>query len=223
LLALHRTDEALELARSSLADPLTTQRAAIEAILDKIVSSKKATATRQGRKELEAILLERPSRDVFLALKSIFAPKDWGFHRRRLLKLLRDHQRAPDFLFELHIEEQDWKEAEEIARSQLVCAECLLRGADLVARHDANYGVDWAIMAAYRAAAQEEGTKPEVSVDAFKLARELSKTNEHRLVVDRALVDFEATHHSQAHLLSLLQKAGVHTPSATHSLTKPQS
>jgi hypothetical protein len=222
LLSLGREPEALAYARERMEDASCPDRETIGRLKDEITIRNQGERTRERRKDLERLLLDRPSREAMDALKGVFAPVDWQKHRERLMKLLMEHQRAPDLVFELLIEDDRFLEARSLAQVQDVSASRLLSAAQIAQIRSPDVAPSLAILAAYRFAGVRDAKNYGHMGEALEIAERTCALSDHPDSWDEAIEGLRASHGNAPAFRAVLKRLGVETSPDRVRLGKPR-
>ena len=147
--------EALLVARKGLSSPRPHRRDELQALVASLLEVSPRVPDRAGKKDLENLFLDHPSRASWSALERSVPEDQWPAVRKRVLAHLQRHQRAPGLVFELLLEADDVLEADGLAATQPVRGAVLEAAADRFTAVRIDLRAGWLTLAAHRRADQE--------------------------------------------------------------------
>ena len=204
-----RGKEAIAVCRKALASPRAYHRQRLQEHLEELLEVTGEARDRETRKTLESEFLANPCRKSFDALRKVVQEEQWPQVRKRVLKHLHKHQKAPTMLFSLYVEEGELLEADGLAVTQPVDAAELCRGAELIAEERPDMAAGWLLTAAHRRAAMRRSSiYPQVVKDLLRVA-ELAAVEGQEASFASALKRFRARFARKTKLMELMDQAGL--------------
>ena len=209
LMHLKQTEEAILLARKTLASPRVFQRMKIQELLDELLSRSSELEDRESRKVLEHAFLSRPSRRTYDKLKAVIPQDQWPARRKKILAHVHKHQKAPTLLFEIYLEDGDVLDADGLAVVQQVEVDALLKGAASVGESHPQQAAGWMLLAAYRRARAPRGSGYAEAVRILTKMKALCTKADQMDAYRSAMDDFIAAHLESKALLKRLERASL--------------
>ncbi len=201
-----RSSEAMELSRRLSAAPSAEP---VRAAAGGLQEPRAEAPARRIRVACEARFLAEPDSPRFEELRRATTAEHWPRVRGRVLGHLQKHQRCPELVFRLYVDEGMFTDADGLVVTQPIDAAVLMEAARSIEGTRAELAAGWMIVAAHRVADAPGGPRAEEVAQILAHAGRLAAAIGADEGFSRMLARFRSRHADSEELLRSLVRAGL--------------